>query len=188
MTWTPLGLEAQAPTEVAVIDVELELEELPREVTDFEGEIRGLWRDGRVYIGGQLAETVFGRLAARGISVVVNLRTPEGMDDRERVPFDEAAVVEALGLEYINIPVGGDGYPYTPAAVDRLADVVRWHDGAVLPHCTVAWRASHLWVAFLVRERGLSLVDAVARGEAMAFGAPPVEGLLGRPLELRFVE
>jgi uncharacterized protein (TIGR01244 family) len=110
------------------------------------------------------------------------------MDDRERVPFDEAAVVDSLGMEYVHIPLGGDDHPYTPQAVDRFAGVLKRHDGPVLVHCTVAWRASYMWSAYLVREQGFSLEEAMARGKAMAIGKLPIEGLLGRSVRLVFAD
>ena len=169
-------------------DLGLDPEALPHEVNGFEGEIRGLWRDGRVFIGGQPDEVAFARFREIGVTVVINLRTPAEMDDRERVPFDEAAVIDSLEMEYIHIPLGGDEYPYSTEAVDRLADVLERHEGPVLVHCTVAWRASYMWSAYLVREHGFSLDRAMARAEAMAIGDLPIEGLLGRPLKLAYAD
>jgi uncharacterized protein (TIGR01244 family) len=178
------GVQALDPA----VRVEIDPDALPHEVSGFAGEIRGLWRDGRVYIGGQPDEAAFSRFSELGVKAVVNLRTTVEVNDRERVPFDEAAVVEALGMEYIHIPLGGDEHPYTPQAVTSFAEVLKRHDGPILLHCTVAWRASHLWSAYLVLEQGFSLDDAIRRGEAIAIGQPPVEGLLGRPLKLVFAD
>ncbi len=172
----------------SIVDIGIEGDGLPRELNGFDGEIRGLWRDGRVLIGGQPDESAFDRFQEMGVTVVVSLRSTSEMDDRERIPFDEAALVESLGMEYVHIPLGGDDHPYTPQAVDRLSDVLERHDGPVLIHCTVAWRASHMWAAYLVREQGFSLEDAMARGEAMAIGDLPVEGLLGRQVQLAYAD
>lgn len=172
----------------SIVDIGIEGDGLPRELNGFDGEIRGLWRDGRVLIGGQPDESAFGRFQEMGVTVVVSLRSTSEMDDRERIPFDEAALVESLGMEYVHIPLGGDDHPYTPQAVDRLSDVLERHDGPVLIHCTVGWRASHMWAAYLVREQGFSLEDAMARGEAMAIGDLPVEGLLGRQVQLAYAD
>jgi protein tyrosine phosphatase (PTP) superfamily phosphohydrolase (DUF442 family) len=69
-------------------------------------------------------------------------------------------------------------------AVDRLAKALADHPGPVLLHCTIGWRASYLWVAYLVREQGFALPDALARGKAIAITPDPLEGLLGRPLDV----
>ena len=177
----------EAATE-STIDIGIEGDALPRSLNGFDGEIRGLWRDGRVLIGGQPDESAFDRFREMGVTAVVNLRSTTEMNDRERVPFDEAAVVDGLGMEYVHIPLGGDDHPYTPQAVDRLADVLKDHDGPVLIHCTVAWRASYMWAAYLVREQGYSLDDAMVRAEAMAIGDLPIEGLLDRQVQLAYAD
>lgn len=177
----------EAATE-SIVDIGIESDGPPRELNGFDGEIRGLWRDGRILIGGQPDEPAFHRFKEMGVTVVVNLRSTAEMDDRDRVPFDEAAVVAGLGMEYVHIPLGGDDHPYTPQAVDRLADVLDRHDGPVLLHCTVAWRASYMWAAYLVREQGFSLEDAMVRGEAMAISDLPIEGLLGRQLQFGYAD
>jgi hypothetical protein len=41
------------------------------------------------------------RGSAQGVTVVVNLRTPEEMADREAVPFDEEEVVRKAGMDYV---------------------------------------------------------------------------------------
>ena len=170
------------------VDIGLDPDALPREVNTLDGEILGLWRDGRIFIGGQPDETALAWFREKGVTAVVNLRTTAEMDDREQVPFDEAVAVDSLGMEYFHIPLGGEEHPYTPAAVGRLADVLERHDGLVLVHCTVAWRASYMWSAYLVREHGFSLDGAMARGEAMAIGDLPIEGLLGRSLKLAYID
>jgi uncharacterized protein (TIGR01244 family) len=182
------AVSGQETAAESIVDIGIEGDGLPRELNGFDGEIRGLWRDGRVLIGGQPDESAFDRFQEMGVTVVVSLRSTAEMDDRERIPFDEAALVESLGMEYVHIPLGGDDHPYTPQAVDRLSDVLERHDGPVLIHCTVAWRASHMWAAYLVREQGFSLEDAMARGEAMAIGDLPVEGLLGRQVQLAYAD
>ncbi len=152
-------------------------------------EVRGpIFRDGRVLISGQPSGQAFERFKALGVTAVVNLRTPQEMEDRERIPFDEAEAVGALGLEYVTIPLGGDDHPYTPEAVERFADVLSRHQGKVLVHCTVGWRASYMWTAYLIRYQGMDLGPALARGEAVAISPPPLAGLLDRKLTLQWAD
>lgn len=182
------SISGQESATGSIVDIGIEREGFPRELNGFDGEIRGLWRDGRVLIGGQPDESAMSRFQKMGVTAVVNLRSTAEMNDRERVPFDEAVVVDGLGMEYVHIPLGGDDHPYTPQAVDRLADVLENHDGPVLIHCTVAWRASYVWAAYLVSEQGFSLEQAMTRGEAMAIGDLPIEGLLGRQVQLAYAD
>ena len=137
---------------------------------------------GDVYVAGQPSREALDWLKSEGVTTVVNLRTQPEMDNRDRVPYDEAAALDSLGLEYVHIPLGGEDDPYTPEAVARFAEAVDSSEGKVLLHCTVGWRASHMWVAYLVRYRGMELNDAIAHGEAINLGTLPFEDLLGTEL------
>ncbi|HET9384483.1 MAG TPA: sulfur transferase domain-containing protein, partial [Gemmatimonadales bacterium] len=116
-------------------------------------------------------------------TTVVNLRTPEEMT--RNVSFDEAVLVRSLGMTYVHIPMRGNAeYPYSPAAVTKFAEAMRSTNGKVLLHCTVAWRASHLWGAYLIRERGVSIDSALANARAINLSdeRPPIEQLLDQSL------
>jgi uncharacterized protein (TIGR01244 family) len=158
----------------------------PQQVTDVEGVQRGLFRDGRVFIGGQPNEKALEQLKALGVTTVVNLRTPAEMGNREQVPFDEAAEAAHLEMKYVEIPIGGSEYPYSLQDVERLEQVLETRHGPVLLHCRTGGRASYLWAAYLIRYGGLDLNAALARGRAIAIGPNPLEELLGRPLKLEW--
>ena len=64
-------------------------------------------------------------------------------------------------------------------------------DGKVLLHCTIAWRASHLWAAYLIRERKVPVAEALTQTrminlmDDMRMGnssTQPLEGFLGHPV------
>jgi uncharacterized protein (TIGR01244 family) len=144
---------------------------------------------GPVFIGGQPTSDALRQLVSEGVTTIINLRTPREMDNRKVVPFDEAALLSELGVEYIHVPLDGMANPYTPEAVDKVAAAISSAKGKVLLHCTIAWRASHMWAAYLVKHKGYSLEDALRHAEAINFNgykAPdpqPVEGLLGISLK-----
>jgi len=136
-----------------------------------------------VFIGGQPTERALRELQAQGVTTVVNLRTPEEMT--RNVPFDEAALVRSLGMTYVYIPMRGNAeYPYSPAAVTKFAEAMRSTNGKLLLHCTVAWRASHLWGAYLIKERGVPIDSALANARAINLSdeRPPIEQLLDQSL------
>ncbi len=182
------GLLAGEPAESPKASVELNLGKSPREVTDYAGEIHNIFSDGRVLIAGQPDQEALRGLASKGVTVVVNLRTPEEMADREVVPFDEEELIAQLGLDSVLIPIGGEDYPFRESAVDQFATVLEDHSGLVLLHCRSGVRASYLWVAYLVTVRGMSLDEALVRGEEMRIRPSPLEGLLGRDLRLVFAD
>jgi uncharacterized protein (TIGR01244 family) len=147
-----------------------------------------------IFIGGQPTEKALREMKARGVTTVVNLRTPEEM--KNAVKFDEEALIRQLGMKYVYIPMRGNAeFPYAPDAVAKFAEAVKTANGKVLLHCTVAWRASHLWAAYLIKERGMADADALTNARAinlmddMRHGSgdkQPVEEFLGRtPATLR---
>ncbi len=182
-----VGAAAQAPAPAAAQAVPVATPEgtgLPVKVTDIEGVEARLYLDGRVYIAGQPSQAALAKLKERGVTAVVNLRGPAEMADPKLVPYDEAAAVSALGMEYVHIPLNGRDFPYTSDAVDRFAAVLGRHTGPVVLHCASGGRVSYLWAAYLTRHRGFTLGDAVARGEAIGIPPNPLEGLTGRAVKL----
>ncbi len=143
---------------------------------------------GDVYIAGQPDKSGLARAKSFGVTTVVNLRTHRETDNRKIVPYDERESVTALGMKYVHIPQGGADTPYGPGAVDRFAEAIEAAEGKVLLHCTVAWRASHLWTAYLVKHKGMDLKEAVRHGRAVNFGALPLEGFLDEALTVDFLE
>ncbi len=158
-------------------------------------EARGLFQDkfarvgSDVFISGQPTAQALRDLHAQGVTTVVNLRTPEEMS--KRVPFDEAALVKELGMEYVYIPMRGTAeFPYSPAAVKSFAAAMTSAKGKVLLHCTIAWRASHLWAAYLIQYRDVPVATALQQARMinlmddmrMDGDTQPVEAFLGRAL------
>lgn len=140
-----------------------------------------------MFIGGQPTEKALRDLRAKGVTTIVNLRMPQEMS---RVGFDEAALAKELGMRYVYIPLSGaPENPYGPKALDTFADAMTSADGKVLLHCTIAWRASHLWGAYLIRDRKVPVADALSQArqinlqDDMRMSAQqPLEGFLGRAI------
>jgi len=143
-----------------------------------------------VFVSGQPTARGLRDLQAQGVTVVVNLRTPEEMT--RNVPFDEPALIKELGMRYVYLPVRGNAeYPYSPETLKKFAEAVSTANGKVLLHCTVAWRASHLWAAYLIQERGIPIEAALANARAINLmdehrmgsnGRQPVEDFLDKKL------
>jgi uncharacterized protein (TIGR01244 family) len=139
-----------------------------------------------VFIGGQPTERGLRELHDKGVTTVVNLRTPEEM---ARIPFDEAALIKSLGMTYVYLPVRGNAeFPYSPEVLKSFANAVSSSKGKVLLHCTVAWRASHLWAAYLIQYRHVPVETALAQTRAINLmdnmrsdgERQPVESFLGK--------
>ena len=138
------------------------------------------------FIAGQPTEKGLREMKAQGVTTIVNLRSPSEM---ERIGFDEAKLIADLGMKYVYLPVRGDAqFPYTPETLAKFTEAMRSAEGKVLLHCTVAWRASHLWGAYLIQQ-GVSDADALKHARAInlmdehrmdASGRQPIELFLGR--------
>jgi len=115
--------------------------------------------DGQVLLTGLPGPSGLKAAADHGVVVVVDLLT-----DEESVGRDEAARVTALGMDYVHIPVSPASF--SPADVDRFAEVMEGAGGVVLVHCASANRSGGLWAAYLNRYRGVPLEQAVAIGRS----------------------
>jgi uncharacterized protein (TIGR01244 family) len=140
-----------------------------------------------MFIAGQPTERALRAMKDQGVTTVVNLRMPQEM---ERVGFDERRLIEQLGMKYVHIPMrGGSGEnAYSPQTLATFAEAMMQAEGKVLLHCTVAWRASHIWAAYLI-QRGVADSLAVVHARAINLmddhrmdgsGRQPVEMFLGR--------
>jgi uncharacterized protein (TIGR01244 family) len=140
-----------------------------------------------LYIAGQPTERALREMKAQGVTTVINLRMPQEM---ERIGFDEPKLIASLGMKYVYIPMrGGSGeMSYSPETLARFSEAMRSAEGKVLLHCTVAWRASHIWGAYLIQQ-GLKDENAVAHARAINLmddhrmdgsGKQPIEMFLGR--------
>jgi uncharacterized protein (TIGR01244 family) len=139
-----------------------------------------------VFIAGQPTEQALREMKARGVTTVVNLRSPEEM---ARIGFDEAALVKSLGMTYVHLPMrGNEALPYSPAAVEAFATAMQETEGKLLLHCTIAWRASHLWAAYLIEVRKVPIEMALSQARLvnlmddhrMDGDTQPLEQFLGR--------
>ena len=107
------------------------------------------------------------------------------MNNRKIVPFDEAAYIDSLGMKYVHIPLGGKENLYTPEALIKFNKAIEQANGKVLLHCTVAWRASHLWTAYLVKYKGVDVDKAIEFGKEINLGTLPLEKFLNKKISLK---
>lgn len=140
-----------------------------------------------LFIAGQPTERALRDMKQQGVTTVINLRMPQEM---ERIGFDEAKLIAELGMKYVHIPMrGGTGeMSYSPETLRKFGDALKAADGKVLLHCTVAWRASHIWAAYLIRQ-GIADTTAVRHARAInlmddhRMDDKPIEMFLGRKVE-----
>lgn len=141
---------------------------------------------GEVYFAPQLDADGLARMRDRGVGTVINMRSTAEMaelaaGDEEKAGFDEAAAVQALGMTYVHVPLGRDD-GYAPEDVDAFAAAVESAQGPVLLHCQSGARARVMWQAYLVRERGYRLDDAVELTRTVGDAPYSIELLLDQRL------
>lgn len=97
--------------------------------------------------------------AEAGYVAVVDLR-----GESENRGLDEAAAVEVLGLDYVNLPVSGaDSISWENAS--KLDEILSSYDGPVLVHCGSGNRVGAL-LALVKSKNGADDEEAVAYGRS----------------------
>ena len=93
--------------------------------------------------------------AAAGVTTVVNMRSRQETAD---LGFDERAEVEARGMTYVEIPMGGqDGV--SPDIVEALGLTLDTAEVKVVLHCRSGTRAAHAYGALKVKRGELARED-----------------------------
>ena len=112
--------------------------------------------------------------AEAGYVAVIDIRTAG--EDRG---IDEAAVVQGLGMDYLQLPVGGrDGITFENA--EKLEQLIGLYDEPVLVHCGSANRVGALFALNVYRETG-DVNKALEAGRAA--GLTGLEGVVREVLE-----
>jgi protein tyrosine phosphatase (PTP) superfamily phosphohydrolase (DUF442 family) len=141
-------------------------------------------RVDRIIIAGQPTESEIRSLSQRGISHVVNVRSPEEMNDSTQVNFDEAKLVQEIHISYDNLPIGGEKYPYRPEVLEAFAKIMQVSKDSVLLHCKAGGRARWLYAAYEVKYLGKSPDEVMRSLERYGFWPLPLEKLTGIPLSI----
>ena len=128
------------------------------------------------FVSGQPDVNMLTWLKDHGTKMIINLRTEEENQEFATEEFDEKFVAEKLGFTYISIPLdGSDGY--TPEILETFDTAIQ-PGIPVLIHCRSGGRATNMLMAYLIREQGFSVNEAVLVGKQMRF-VFPLEQLLG---------
>jgi protein tyrosine phosphatase (PTP) superfamily phosphohydrolase (DUF442 family) len=120
-----------------------------------------------VITGGQPNAQQLRALMEAGGGIVLDIRDP--MESR---PVDEPAVVQQLGMEYVNIPVRAGSLD--DATLDRILAVLRGAgDRTVFFHCGSGNRVGGALIPYFMLDQGMTEEDAV--DQAMRVGLRSAE-------------
>lgn len=105
-------------------------------------------------------------LKAAGGEVVLDIRDP--MEPR---PFDEPAVVRALGMRYVNVSVRQGAL--NDATLEAVLAELRVNAGhPMLFHCASANRVGGALIPYFILDKGMSEDDAVEAAMAVGLRGP----------------
>ena len=136
-----------------------------------------LYAAGDFFLAGQPGKETLDSLYSVGVKMVINIRTAEEIDTHTAQDYDEGAYLSDMGLDYVNVPIGGTA-GFTPEAIAAIDDAIKKTRGKVLIHCRSAGRATLAWMAWLIRFDGYTIDQAVELGKKAQFSFP-LEDLLG---------
>mgnify|MGYP003386484109 FL=1 len=112
-----------------------------------------------IFSSGQPSEQQLKNLSKLGVLHVINLRP------KQEQQWDEGAYVEALGLQYYNLPVNGAHGITLSNAIQLAATLEKIGDEPVLVHCSSSNRVGAL-VALNAFHQGEGIERAIAKGKA----------------------
>jgi protein tyrosine phosphatase (PTP) superfamily phosphohydrolase (DUF442 family) len=139
-----------------------------------------LYHTGDFYISGQPDDSAFLKLKGKGLDLVINVRTPEEMEQLKREGFDEKWFLDSLGIPYVQVPIGGAA-GFSPDAIKNINSAIENYPGEVMIHCRGAGRATNVLVAWLINYQNMPMNDAFTLGKQMEMRFY-IEDLLGYEL------
>ena len=112
-------------------------------------------------VGGQPTFAALGEAARYGYSTIIDLR---GVDEDRG--FDEATLVEELGMKYVPIPIAGesDFSESNANALEKALAAAEQSDGLVMIHCASGNRVGSLFALRAFFVDGATVEEALSIG------------------------
>ena len=118
---------------------------------------------------GQPTDDALEDVKKAGFKAVLNLRT------EQEGSLEEKPKVEALGMEYYNIPIGREGF--SPAILEQFKEILVDDDNRpLLIHCASSNRVGALWYIHQVLDNGEDEAAALAEGKKAGLTSESLEG------------
>ncbi len=118
---------------------------------------------------GQPTDEALEAVQKAGFKAVLNLRT------EQEGSLDEKPKVEALGMEYFNIPIGREGF--SPEIVSKFRDILaETANRPILIHCASSNRVGAMWYIHQVLENGESESSALEEAKKAGLRSEALEG------------
>ena len=117
--------------------------------------MRNSTRVGELLFGGQPSASAIERLAADGYRTILTAR------DTSEISWDERAKVEALGLNFVSIPMRMPVKEITDEQVGQFAELMENGERPMVLHCGSGSRISGLWAVWLVEHQHMKPEQAL---------------------------
>ena len=133
------------------------------------GEAKNVSRLRNMWFAGQPSAADLAEAKKKGITTVINLRSPEEMT------WDEGAEAKKLGLTYFSLPVVKEG-AFDRGIFDMLDVIVADKSGEeILIHCSTSNRVGAWLATNLVREKGMTVDASILVGRRAGMTKKPLE-------------
>lgn len=146
---------------------------------------KNLYRYQNFYIGGQPNLEALQWLKSQGVNKIINLCTEKEIVHFSENAYNEMDNAENLGFVYHNIPVDASK-DYSPEKLDLFSNYLAG-DEKVLIHCAGGWRATDFFMAYLIKNRGYTINEAVEIGKKLKYSLP-LEKLLDVEISMNVTE
>ena len=165
----------------ATVSLSAQVTPVKKDSVEVINDFKSLFHYQNYYISAQPAYETLQWLYARGVRVIINLRSDKENSDFAAGAFNEVNICKNMGFEYYSIPVDGTK-DYTPAKLDTLSVLLNRKDPVFL-HCASGGRATDFFMAFLVKSKGYTINEAAEIGRKLKFSLP-LEKLLDTKISL----
>ncbi len=144
-----------------------------------------LYRYQNYYIGGQPTLEELQWLRSQGVKKIINLRS-----DNENIEYSESAYNEKInaqksGFEYYSVPVDANK-DYTPEKLGTFLSLIN-KDEKILIHCLTGVRATTFLMAYLIKDKGYTINEAIEIGRNLRFSLP-LEMLLDKKVSMEIIK
>ena len=92
----------------------------------------------------------------------------------DQLPFNERAIVEAAGMKYVHVPLGGEP-PTSPQLVAVMTALAGAHHHRVLFHCTSSNHVGYVWALYRAQQDEMSPEAAIQEGKKAGMRSPVLE-------------
>ncbi|MEQ9617330.1 MAG: sulfur transferase domain-containing protein [Phycisphaerales bacterium] len=126
-----------------------------------QNDFNNISQSGEFYFAGWPSPAGLETLQQQGVKTVVVIKPPDMVD--MKFGESERAFAESLGMRIVYLPISPNDFDSKD--VDRFSDLVDHNEGPMLIHCGSSNTVGGLWAAYLHREQGVELEEAIRLGE-----------------------